>query len=795
MSDVEEGITGAWQCELCEKMFMHDTDMVLECEFCAKHYCVRCLKYKASEYEAMAKPECMWFCLECKPKIEKNILNEKLIEERCLYYCQTVNNRLDAIEKELESKCGEQEVKQLIREAIDVRQPQVAVEATSNQSKADHNSALQESVAEINDQKAREANFLVFNAPEPKTNLKEVRQKADRDLIEGLSNDVCAANINADQDIVQVVRLGKKPTDDTKIRPLKVIMKDESTKQKIFRRLVNLRNADEKYKSLSIQHDQTPKQREDEKKLVEEARAKGVAEQGEMDIPSEGTSLGEACSETQTSCTHGTLREVNVDVNNVNSCTNVRNVNVTNVNVTNVNVTTVNVTNVNVTNVTVTNVNVTNVNVTCSHRMLKCFYTNADSLFNKLTEFQERVKFHECMIVAVTEVKPKNQRFSLNPAELALDGYDLYHDNITGGNGRGIALYIHKSLQASPLITLNSEFQESVWAEVKLNSHDSLLVGVLYRSPGSPESNNEHLNQMITEAVNTQHSHLLLLGDFNYPAINWDNWCTLSSSSVSVEYKFIENIRNNYLYQHVTLPTRGRVGSQANTLDLVFTNEEGMIDDITYESPLGKSDHSVLLINYVCYAETKNDKQMRYYYDKGDYTSIASRLDGCNWDTVLGTGCVNSQWTRFKEYMKNIESEYIPHRTVSNANAHKGKIPLDKASIRKIKKKHSLWKRFMETKDGERYNEYCRVRNQVRTLTRKLKKQFELNLATAAKSNPKAIWKYMNSKTKTREGVPDLNIDPTDVKSRLSRSDKEKNRHIGEFIFQCIHRGARWGHT
>ena len=71
----------------------------------------------------------------------------------------------------------------------------------------------------------------------------------------------------------------------------------------------------------------------------------------------------------------------------------------------------------------------------------------------------------------------------------------------------------------------------------------------------------------------------------------------------------------------------------------------------------------------------------------------------------------------------------------------------------------------------KKYSEYCRARNQVRG---KIKKKYELTLAAYAKSNPKAIWRYMNSKTKTREGITHINIDPTNDKSRLTQSDKEK---------------------
>ena len=60
---------------------------------------------------------------------------------------------------------------------------------------------------------------------------------------------------------------------------------------------------------------------------------------------------------------------------------------------------------------------------------------------------------------------------------------------------------------------------------------------------------------------------------------------------------------------------------------------------------------------------------------------------------------------------------------VGSCNRHRGKILLDEASVRKIKKKHTLWKRYMETKDGLYYAEFCKARNQVRKMTRKLQKQ------------------------------------------------------------------------
>ena len=54
----------------------------------------------------------------------------------------------------------------------------------------------------------------------------------------------------------------------------------------------------------------------------------------------------------------------------------------------------------------------------------------------------------------------------------------------------------------------------------------------------------------------------------------------------------------------------------------------------------------------------------------------------------------------------------------------------------------------METKDGMYNAEFCKARNQVRIMTRTLQKQFEMKQAAEAKSNPKAMRKYINSKLK-----------------------------------------------
>ena len=60
----------------------------------------------------------------------------------------------------------------------------------------------------------------------------------------------------------------------------------------------------------------------------------------------------------------------------------------------------------------------------------------------------------------------------------------------------------------------------------------------------------------------------------------------------------MEALRDSFFHQHIVQPTRVRHGQEPSVLDLVLTNEEGMIENIEYGNPLGKSDHLVLTFEF-----------------------------------------------------------------------------------------------------------------------------------------------------------------------------------------------------
>ena len=126
-----------------------------------------------------------------------------------------------------------------------------------------------------------------------------------------------------------------------------------------------------------------------------------------------------------------------------------------------------------------------------------------------------------------------------------------------------------------------AKFTEYLVLDVKLKGHDKLRICTVYRSPSSSGENNQMLNGFLRRLNEHETSHILVLGDFNYPAINWST-NTMLTNGTPDQTRFLDTINDNLWFQHVTQPTRERSGSNPTILDLVITNQEEM-DNVTVQ--------------------------------------------------------------------------------------------------------------------------------------------------------------------------------------------------------------------
>ena len=411
---------------------------------------------------------------------------------------------------------------------------------------------------------------------------------------------------------------------------------------------------------------------------------------------------------------------------------------------------------------------------------LNCFYTNTDSLPNKLDDLKSRVQNADINydVIGITEIYPKNCRYAPDNAELNLTGYDLFL-NDQKDNKRGVALYINQNLKAEE-IYFETDFQENKWMKVKLKRNDKLLIGCIYRSLNSTEDNTNKLNELLLKiSSKREFTHLLIMGDFNLPKLDWANWTSKDKEGE----KFMENIRDCYLYQHITEYTRTRANCEPSILDLVFSNEEDMIENIRHESPLGHSDHCVINFRFKCYYNIDQETTQRWNYFKGKYEEMDKELD-IEWEEKLQGKNPDEMIEIFLDIYNTARKNCIP--LVNSKAGLKAKkhnyIPLDAKTVEKIKKKHRCWQRYMETRDEKKYKEYTRVRNQVKGMVRKAKLNMEKEIAKNVKESPKKFWQYANSKRKTKSGISELKYKNKEGSITTTKGDKEKAEVLAEFF-------------
>ena len=100
-------------------------------------------------------------------------------------------------------------------------------------------------------------------------------------------------------------------------------------------------------------------------------------------------------------------------------------------------------------------------------------------------------------------------------------------------------------------------------------------------------------------------------------------------------------------------------------------------------------------------------------------------------------------------------------------------------AIRMKDKKNTLWRRYK--KSGKYYDlfRYRRVKNQLRSLTRRLRINFENDIARNLKSAPKKYWAYVKSRNKLRNEIPILSRkDESTASTPLEKANVLKNDYF-----------------
>ena len=380
---------------------------------------------------------------------------------------------------------------------------------------------------------------------------------------------------------------------------------------------------------------------------------------------------------------------------------------------------------------------------------MKVLYTNADQFLNKRDHLLVHIAGNTPDIIVISEMLPKAPQAVINLSLITLPGYHNYLNfdpdnyNPTLTNIRGVGIFVHHKLQASQIYFNTPHFKDHVWANIKLQGSDSLLVGCIYRSPSSNiDTSTASLCSLFADITN--YSHLLICGDFNYKEISWSNFSG-TTNNCHIE-PFLDAVDDLFLFQHVTEPTRLRQEETPSLLDLIFTNEQDMINNLLYSPPLGNSDHICIEFDLTCYLELSKSENFKYNIGAANIDLMKQALCDVDRESILDTLNTNDAWMTI---FQDLVDEHVP-----TYKLREKKSLYSNSEVFSLKKhKNKLWKRYFSTRNPVDLSNFKLVSNQLRSLTRNLKKNYE---SQNIKSKPKAFWQYVNSRVKTRPGITEL---------------------------------------
>lgn len=187
---------------------------------------------------------------------------------------------------------------------------------------------------------------------------------------------------------------------------------------------------------------------------------------------------------------------------------------------------------------------------------------------------------------------------------------------------------------------------------------------------------------------------------------------------------------------------------------------------------------------YLLYAKTcipfNKTKVIKYSYSKGNYDEIKKVLNGTNWEAEMKGKSVEDMWNVVSSKLQEVTDKYIPRITFNGTFGCKRKKPLwmNPTLMAQVKKKRKAFQRYLETRDGQNYQQYVNARNTTTQELRRAIRTFEKSIAKQAKKDPKVFYKYVNSRTKTRPVVTKLYKDD----GKLTGSDEETAEVLNKFF-------------
>lgn len=390
---------------------------------------------------------------------------------------------------------------------------------------------------------------------------------------------------------------------------------------------------------------------------------------------------------------------------------------------------------------------------------IKCFYQNTRGLRSKIAHgLRNRITTTDYDVIALTETWLNNDFDSESIFDSGL--YTVHRSDRTNRTytrptnssacnedlrGGGSLIALNKNIPALRMSNweLESPF-DNVWLRISTSNTQKIFINCIYINDKTTFDKFITYLDLLHEIINQRepNAKFLILGDFNLSCIDWyyeNHRCIpinhegrmareLINTMTCTNIAQSNHIRNNY----------GRI------LDLVLSNatliECKRAIGIVNEDPY----HPAISFNFdssnITFMKQKRLNKLNFF--KADYISINSSLEAIDWNLLFQNLGINEAVDIYYSTINTIIKRHTP-TTTSTSNQYP--IWYSRKLIGVIQEKEVLFNLKKTTKHPTFITLHKQKRKEYKWLKKKCLYDYESNIESKVKDNPKCFFAYTKS--------------------------------------------------
>ena len=276
--------------------------------------------------------------------------------------------------------------------------------------------------------------------------------------------------------------------------------------------------------------------------------------------------------------------------------------------------------------------------------------------------------------------------------------------------------------------------------EIRPRPGHKIIVISAYRSQTDPSPQFlSNLDEILTNAETHGYHNFLILGDLNYPEINW-----IQDLDLDVPYhcKELLALTKRYDFNQFNFNPSTIAG---NILDVVMSNLQDKLSPILSRTYPYRSDHYLLEFNIeIEVHKTKSIPRSVFNFKRGNMDQLR---------TNIGLICLTqwqhaeNKWYQLKKKMMHALDQHIPKIRITNKKSPPW---IDIDVIQMSKQKHKALKKSLKTNNNTDRDNYKAIRNRLKNLVTSKYKGFINNIAENLATKQKKCWSLLASRTKGR---------------------------------------------